>query len=111
MASLTPTEAAAHQHSLRVYYQIKYWLGNKMIPQDWVCENANSALQLVKTLKSLHPALSCARNPTSERRGAQEIAAVGRSDCFAHFCISIVGTNALTGRFKLLIEMRMTTVS
>ncbi|GBM53943.1 hypothetical protein AVEN_64858-1 [Araneus ventricosus] len=35
MASLPLTEAAAQQHSLRVYHQIQHWLGNKKRPQDW----------------------------------------------------------------------------
>ncbi|GBL74096.1 hypothetical protein AVEN_230996-1 [Araneus ventricosus] len=35
MTSLPPTEAAAHQHSRRVYNQIQHLLGNKKRPEDW----------------------------------------------------------------------------
>ncbi|GBO17097.1 hypothetical protein AVEN_176442-1 [Araneus ventricosus] len=34
IASLPPTEGTTHQHSLRVYHQIQYWLGNKKTPED-----------------------------------------------------------------------------
>ncbi|GBM84067.1 hypothetical protein AVEN_157682-1 [Araneus ventricosus] len=51
MASLPPTEAAAHQHSLRVYHQIQHWLGNKKRPEDWGWERTISGLQPVKTLQ------------------------------------------------------------
>ncbi|GBM49141.1 hypothetical protein AVEN_179749-1 [Araneus ventricosus] len=33
-------------------------------------------------------------------RDAREIAAVGRPDCFVQCCVFIVGTTAITGRFK-----------
>ncbi|GBM09480.1 hypothetical protein AVEN_141399-1 [Araneus ventricosus] len=46
MASLPPTEAAAHQHSLRVYYQIQHWLGNKKRPEDWGWERTISLSKL-----------------------------------------------------------------
>ncbi|GBL90591.1 hypothetical protein AVEN_179493-1 [Araneus ventricosus] len=93
--------AAAHQHSLKVYYQIQHWLGNKKRPGEWGWERINSELQPVKTLKS--PALDSilnAKYPASVRRGAQEIAAVGRSDCFVQCCILIVGATAITEGFK-----------
>ncbi|GBN15058.1 hypothetical protein AVEN_211530-1 [Araneus ventricosus] len=45
--------AAAHQHSLKVYYQIQHWLDNKKRHGDWGWERINSELQPVKTLKSL----------------------------------------------------------
>ncbi|GBN13825.1 hypothetical protein AVEN_44554-1 [Araneus ventricosus] len=35
MSSLPPTEAAAHQHSLRVYHQIQHWRSNKKRHKDW----------------------------------------------------------------------------
>ncbi|GBL75775.1 hypothetical protein AVEN_155068-1 [Araneus ventricosus] len=57
MASLSPTEAAIHQHSLRVYHQIQYWLDNKNRPEDWGWERTISRLQPVKTLKLIN------RNP------------------------------------------------
>ncbi|GBO28443.1 hypothetical protein AVEN_103963-1 [Araneus ventricosus] len=55
MASLPPTEAAAHQHSLRVYHQIQHWLGNKKRPEDWGWERTISGLQPVKTLQPPAP--------------------------------------------------------
>ncbi|GBM47838.1 hypothetical protein AVEN_5214-1 [Araneus ventricosus] len=92
---------AAHQHSLKVYYQIQHWLGNKKIPEDWGRERTNSEPQSVKTQKSPAPdSILYARYPASVRRGAQEIAAVGRSDCFVHCCILIVGATAITEGFK-----------
>ncbi|GBO31669.1 hypothetical protein AVEN_135359-1, partial [Araneus ventricosus] len=61
-----------------------HWLGNKKRPEDCGCwERTNSRLQHVKTLKPLAPdSILYARYPASVRRGAQEIAAVVRSDCF-----------------------------
>ncbi|GBN37526.1 hypothetical protein AVEN_270649-1 [Araneus ventricosus] len=44
MILLPPTEAYAHQHSLRVYHQIQHWFGNKI-----------SGIQPVKTLKPPAP--------------------------------------------------------
>ncbi|GBM48840.1 hypothetical protein AVEN_21622-1 [Araneus ventricosus] len=44
MASLPPTEAAAHQYSLRVYHQIQPWLGNKKRSEDWGWERTISGL-------------------------------------------------------------------
>ncbi|GBO25124.1 hypothetical protein AVEN_158589-1 [Araneus ventricosus] len=85
MASLPPTEAAAHQHSRRVYYRIQHWLGNK--------KRQNSEI-------SAPDSILYARYPASVRRGAQEIAAVGRSDCFIQCCILIVGATAITEGFK-----------
>ncbi|GBO17706.1 hypothetical protein AVEN_39904-1 [Araneus ventricosus] len=55
MASLPPTEVAAHQHSRRVYNQIQNWLGNKKRHEDWGWERTISGLQPVKTLKSPAP--------------------------------------------------------
>ena len=55
MASLPPTEAAAHQYSLRVYHQIQHWLGNEKRPEDWSWERTNSGLQPVTTLKPPAP--------------------------------------------------------
>ncbi|GBO26267.1 hypothetical protein AVEN_41323-1 [Araneus ventricosus] len=92
---------AAHQHSLKVYYQIQQWLGNKKRPGDWGWERINSELQPEKTLKSPEPdSILYARYPATVRRGAQEIEAVGRSDCFVQCCILIVGATAITERFK-----------
>ncbi|XP_057656427.1 uncharacterized protein LOC130893976 [Diorhabda carinulata] len=34
LASLPPTEAAAQQHSLRVYFQVQQWLGNEKDPEQ-----------------------------------------------------------------------------
>ncbi|GBO40971.1 hypothetical protein AVEN_21899-1 [Araneus ventricosus] len=64
MASLPPTEAAAHQHSLRVYHQIQHWLDNKKRPEDWSWEITISVLQPVKTLKpdSILRKVSCKCN-------------------------------------------------
>ncbi|GBN76084.1 hypothetical protein AVEN_161632-1 [Araneus ventricosus] len=47
--------AVAHQHSLKVYYHIQHWLGNKKRPEDWGWERTNSGLQPVKTLKPPAP--------------------------------------------------------
>ncbi|GBM55742.1 hypothetical protein AVEN_190330-1 [Araneus ventricosus] len=91
--------ATAHQQSLKVYYQIQHWPGNKKRHGDWGFERINSKLQPVKTLKSPAPdSILYARYPASVRRGAQEIAAVGRSDCFVQCCILIVGATAITER-------------
>ncbi|GBN53238.1 hypothetical protein AVEN_182023-1 [Araneus ventricosus] len=69
--------AAAHQHSLKVYYQIQHWLGNKKRPGEWGWERINIELQPVKTQKSPAPdSILYARYPASVKRGAQEIAAV-----------------------------------
>ncbi|GBO03398.1 hypothetical protein AVEN_176478-1 [Araneus ventricosus] len=93
--------AAAHQHSLKVYYQIQHWLGNKKRPEDFGWERTNSELQSVKTLKSPAPdSILYARYPASVRRGAQEIAAVGKSGGFVQCCILIVGATAITEGFK-----------
>ncbi|GBM24620.1 hypothetical protein AVEN_157873-1 [Araneus ventricosus] len=58
--SLPPTEAAVHQHSLRVYHQIQHRFGNKKRHEDWGWENTNSGLQPIKSLK-LYPADSILR--------------------------------------------------
>ncbi|GBO07820.1 hypothetical protein AVEN_79710-1 [Araneus ventricosus] len=101
VASLPPTEEAAHQHSLKVYYQIQHWLGNKKRPGEWGWERINSELQPVKTLNSPAPdSILYTRYPASVRRGVQEIAAVGRSDCFVQSCILIVEATAITEGFK-----------
>ncbi|GBM97670.1 hypothetical protein AVEN_11681-1 [Araneus ventricosus] len=93
--------AAAHQHSLKVYYQIQHWLDNKKRPEDWGWERTNSRLQPVKILKTPVPySILYVRYPASVRRGAQEIAAVGRSDCFVQCCILIIGATAITEGFK-----------
>ncbi|GBO37303.1 hypothetical protein AVEN_107268-1 [Araneus ventricosus] len=55
MASLSPTEAAAHQHSRRVYHQIQHWLSNKKRQEDWGWERTISGLQPVKSLKPPAP--------------------------------------------------------
>ncbi|GBL87180.1 hypothetical protein AVEN_270470-1 [Araneus ventricosus] len=78
----------------KIYYQIQHWLGNKKRPGEWGWERINSELQPVKTLKSPVPdSILYARYPAGVRRGAQEIAAVGRSECFVQCCILIVGGN------------------
>ncbi|GBM18271.1 hypothetical protein AVEN_147401-1 [Araneus ventricosus] len=75
----------------------KHWLGNEKRPEDWYWERANSELQPVKNLRSpASDSILYARYPASVRRGAQEIAAVGRSDCFVQCCILIVGATAIT---------------
>ncbi|GBN82184.1 hypothetical protein AVEN_20737-1 [Araneus ventricosus] len=80
--------------------EIQHWLGNKKRPEDWGLERTNSEPQSVKTLKSPAPdSILYAGYPASVRRGAQEIAAVGRSDCFVH-CILIIGATAITEGFK-----------
>ncbi|GBN11942.1 hypothetical protein AVEN_118153-1 [Araneus ventricosus] len=90
---------AAHQHSLKVYYQIQHWLGNKKRSGDWGWERINSELQPVKTLKFPAPdSILYARYPASVRRGAQEITAVGRSGCFVQCCILIVGASNCNNR-------------
>ncbi|GBM85339.1 hypothetical protein AVEN_58045-1 [Araneus ventricosus] len=97
----TNVKRTGHQHSLKVYYQIQHWLGDKKRPGEWGWERINSELQPVKTLKSPAPdSILYARYPANVRRGAQEIAAVGRSDCFVHCCILIVGATAITEGFK-----------
>ncbi|GBN31629.1 hypothetical protein AVEN_92073-1, partial [Araneus ventricosus] len=69
--------AAGHQYSLKVYYQIQHWLGNKKRPGEWGWEEMNSELQPAKTLKFPAPdSILYARYPASASRGAQEIAAV-----------------------------------
>ncbi|KAJ8887374.1 hypothetical protein PR048_013589 [Dryococelus australis] len=35
LASLPPTSASAHQHSLRVYHQVQTWKGNIFSAKDW----------------------------------------------------------------------------
>ncbi|GBM25079.1 hypothetical protein AVEN_96658-1 [Araneus ventricosus] len=92
---------AAHQHSLKGYYRIKHCPGNKKRPGDWGFERMNSELQLARTLKSPAPdSILYARYPASVRKGAQEIAAVGSSDCFVQFSILIVGATTITEGFK-----------
>lgn len=51
---LPPTSQAAAQHSLRVFYQIQLWLGNKKNPEEWGWKKVNGSLQPVTTL--LEPA-------------------------------------------------------
>ncbi|GBM68665.1 hypothetical protein AVEN_255392-1 [Araneus ventricosus] len=101
MASLSPTEAAANQHSVRVYHQIQHWLDNKKRPEDkeWAptCQNSEAPCTWLY--------------PASARRGTREIVAVGRPDCFVQCCVFIVGTTATTGRLKLLIVMRIIMVN
>ncbi|GBO18875.1 hypothetical protein AVEN_208160-2-1, partial [Araneus ventricosus] len=93
--------AVAHQHSLKVYYHIQHWLGHKKRLEDWGCERTNSGLQSVKTVKPPAPdSILYARYPASVRRGAQEIAAGGRLDCFIQCCTLIVGTTAVIEGFK-----------
>ncbi|GBM48046.1 hypothetical protein AVEN_34373-1 [Araneus ventricosus] len=100
MTLLPPTEAAAHQHFLGVYHQIQHWLGNKKRHEDWDRDKTMSGLKPVKTLKPLHPTLIYTRHPASTRWDAGEIAAVGRPVCFVQCYVFIVGTTAITGRFK-----------
>ncbi|GBN04343.1 hypothetical protein AVEN_127642-1 [Araneus ventricosus] len=49
---------------------------------------------------SLHLTLSCSRYPASSRRDARDIVAAKRPNCFVQRCVFIVGTTAITGRFK-----------
>uniref|UniRef100_A0A1Y1M0B6 Uncharacterized protein n=1 Tax=Photinus pyralis TaxID=7054 RepID=A0A1Y1M0B6_PHOPY len=35
LVKLPPTSSAAHQHLLRVYLQIQFWIGNKLNPTEW----------------------------------------------------------------------------
>ncbi|GBM14000.1 hypothetical protein AVEN_166188-1 [Araneus ventricosus] len=69
--------AAAHQDSLKVYFQIQHWLGDKKRPGDWGWERTNSELQPVKTLKSPAPdSILHARYPASgncNKKGIQVI--------------------------------------
>lgn len=55
LASLPPTEAAAQQHYLRVYFQLQQWLGNKKPPQQWGGKKIKGGLQLVPKLQPPAP--------------------------------------------------------
>lgn len=55
LASLPPTEAAAQQHSLRVYFQVQQWLGNENDPEQWGWKKTKSGLQPVPTLQPPAP--------------------------------------------------------
>ncbi|GBO18161.1 hypothetical protein AVEN_121698-1, partial [Araneus ventricosus] len=78
-----------------------HWLAHRKRLEDWGCERTNSGLQSVKTLKPPAPdSILYARYPASVRRGAQEIAAGGRLDCFVQCCTLIVGTTAVIEGFK-----------
>ncbi|GBM44546.1 hypothetical protein AVEN_250531-1 [Araneus ventricosus] len=73
--------AAAHQHSLKVYYQIQHWLGDKKRPGDWGWERTNSELQPVKTLKSPAPdSILYARYPASGNCNNKGIQVINSDD-------------------------------
>lgn len=50
LASLPPTEAAAQQHTLRVYFQVQEWLGNKKDPEQWGWKKTKEGLVPIPTL-------------------------------------------------------------
>lgn len=50
LSSLPPTEDAARLHSLRVYHQIQFWLGNKILPENWGWRNAPNLSPVPATL-------------------------------------------------------------
>ncbi|KAJ8982357.1 hypothetical protein NQ317_013108 [Molorchus minor] len=50
LASLPPTSVAAHQHLLRVYYQVQVWLGYQLDPTDWGWKLVDNTLEPVQTL-------------------------------------------------------------
>jgi len=35
LLGLPPSEAAAREHSFRVYHQVQAWLGNQKSPEEW----------------------------------------------------------------------------
>lgn len=55
LASLPPTEAAAQQHSLRVYFQVQQWLGNEKDPEQWGWKKTKDGLEPVTTLQPPAP--------------------------------------------------------
>ncbi|GBL92293.1 hypothetical protein AVEN_224171-1 [Araneus ventricosus] len=84
-----------------LFDRVQHWLANKKRPEDWGWERTSNGLQPVKTRKAPAPDSNLrARYPESVRRSAQEIAAVGRPDCFVQCCVLIVGTTAITKGFK-----------
>ena len=48
-ASLPPTSASAKFHSMRVYYQVQYWIGNTLDPLCWGWEEKNRVYLPVMT--------------------------------------------------------------
>lgn len=55
IASLPPTEAAARQHSLRVFFQVQKWLGHEKIPEEWGWKPSKNGLMPVTTLQPPAP--------------------------------------------------------
>nr|CAI5843459.1 unnamed protein product [Callosobruchus analis] len=56
LASLPPTEAAARQHSLRVYHQIQQWKGIMKQPESWGWRQGTMGLQPIPTTLEAAPA-------------------------------------------------------
>ncbi|GBM52224.1 hypothetical protein AVEN_31043-1 [Araneus ventricosus] len=72
---------AAHQDSLKVYYQIQHWLGDKKRPGDWGWERTNSELQPVKTLKCPAPnSILYARYPANGNCNNKGIQVINSDD-------------------------------
>lgn len=55
LASLPPTEAAAQQHSLRVYFQVPRLLGNEKDSEQWGWKKTKCGLLPVPTLQPPAP--------------------------------------------------------
>ncbi|GFY41262.1 uncharacterized protein TNIN_343811 [Trichonephila inaurata madagascariensis] len=55
LSNLPPTNAAAHQHINRVYYQVQIWLGNDLDPQKWGWILRNEFLEPITTVLSPAP--------------------------------------------------------
>ncbi|CAH2005908.1 unnamed protein product [Acanthoscelides obtectus] len=55
LASLPPTEAAAQQHPLRVYFQVQQWHGNEKNPEQCGWKKTKGGLQPVTTLQPPAP--------------------------------------------------------
>ncbi|GBM95848.1 hypothetical protein AVEN_31735-1 [Araneus ventricosus] len=62
--------------------------------QEKILTNPKNRDRLISIPMNKFSSLSMAR------RDEREIAAVGRPDCFVQCCVFIVGTTAITGRFK-----------
>ena len=50
LSNLPPSNAAAHEHIKRVYYQVQTWLGNCLEPQDWGWMLQNQLLEPTTTI-------------------------------------------------------------
>ncbi|GBN88067.1 hypothetical protein AVEN_236172-1 [Araneus ventricosus] len=66
----------------------------RTVYQEKILTNPKNKDRLISIPMNKFSSLSMAR------RDEREIAAVGRPDCFVQCCVFIVGTTAITGRFK-----------